>query len=482
MSNLIIEQVKSTRLPVSRNNILPKDLEKNNKVENKISTNSETSSQPMKKNFSGVNILESLSLIAGGGLLIYNGLTKFSKVKIFNKIVKDRLSEMEKSIYEFSNFAKNLIKTSFEEPQKYIQNSKIERNIDICEHLELIRKSPSLFKVLENQDNAFKFLNDKTRSFVNAGLSDFDKFKSVFYKYSQNVSNILDGKKHETIITSGDLTILPKFKNDKHKNLVEQSEKELSAMVELTRNEMDKIQRTELRKIEHLQSQKMAKVINDYRENVSILKEMLINETFVKVRKLLNLPEDFKPTIRETINSDNFKKLDEKALKRLNAWQYLDENLCENYYINILQSKDFSKFTAEDKAKYFYSMPQDTSINDIVILIDRLRLKNELDKLRGINSKKFYNSAISKLEYLYVTLKDFGETELLKNCSKDFDNLTMPQRKIRVYDVLKVAKNLGMNTISQVDKDFLRNKNNFSKMEITKYLEIFDENPELYFS
>ena len=113
-------------------------------------------------------------------------------------------------------------------------------------------------------------------------------------------------------------------------------------------------------------------------------------------------------------------------------------------------------------------------------MIDRIRLQNELDKSLGQDNEKLYNNTIAKLESLGEKLKNFGEHELLTRCDKDFDNLSAEQKRAKLYYITQVSKRLGFETISDVDKYFANNEK-YNKLNIRKYIEIFNKNPEIYF-
>ena len=114
-------------------------------------------------------------------------------------------------------------------------------------------------------------------------------------------------------------------------------------------------------------------------------------------------------------------------------------------------------------------------------MIDRLRLRNELDKSVRKNNETVYKTAIAKLEYLAVKLKDIGESELMLKCNQDFDNLSVEQRKAKLYYIHQISKRLGFNTIGQMDEYYAKNNEAYVKMPIRKYVEIIKENPDMYF-
>lgn len=426
------------------------------------------------------NILP-LSLIAGGGLLLYYGLKKPNKLNFFKNLAKERFFEIEKNIKEFTTYSSKLIETSFGDSLEHIEAYKKNRFLDVSVHIQNIVRAANAKETISAQNNAFKTLSRDFNEYRRAGASDFDTFKVKLGNSVREVSNQIEGKRWKTNIACGDLTLMPKFKNGENELLVDETEKRLVALAQSASSEMLNFKNKKLHNVVLSQSKSMADAITKARELASNAKGLIIDSTFEKFRRLLNLSEDFVPGWNKTPTLENFTKLSPEELKPQKLPAALDEIFEANSYWTAVKSKDFSGLKEDDLRKIFYSASYSESIKDIGIMIDRLRLLNEYEKSCGKNNEKLYKNSIAKLECLSVKLEDFGEKELLKRCSANFDNITPEQRVAKVYYVNEVSRRLGFNTLSDMDEYFTKNNQTYNQSSLKKYINIIKDNPDIYF-
>lgn len=420
-------------------------------------------------------------LITGGALLIAYGLTRPGKVKCYKNLVQDRLFQIEKNVQEFANFTKDLMDNSFNNSKAHIDWYRENRMPNVTKYVDAISFSQDSKSALELQDKAFQAISTEFNEYIHPGASEFDRFKAVLFDAVREVTNNLNCKRSQKNIACGDLTLIPKLKEDKYSDLVEASEGQLFALANSAAQNMLKIQNKQLHEVVNAQTQEMAEAIINSRNMVSESKKALIDVAFDRIGRLLKLSDNFKPSYSNTLNLEHFEKLTPEELKVSKLPSTLNGIFSGNAYWEAVKTRDFSSLSNEDLKHIFYSATPYTDINEIGIMIDRLRLRNELDKSVRKNNETVYKTAIAKLEYLAVKLKDIGESELMLKCKQDFDNLSVEQRKAKLYYIHQISKRLGFNTIGQMDEYYAKNNEAYVKMPIRKYVEIIKENPDMYF-
>lgn len=450
-----------------------------NKLEEK---NINTSAMEMVKQpkHSAAKTILPLGLIAGGGILIYYGVRKPNKLQFINNLVKKRTFEIEKNIKKLSVFIQNTIDESFKDSHIQIEEYKKSHFFDKSKHITIIEQNTSAKDALSTQDSAFKLIRTNYDDSHLGGATPFDRFNVNITRKAREASNKIDEKKWRTSIECGDLTLLPKSQNQKENDLLNQGEVKLAALYQYALSQISGAKDEKLSNIINTLSQSMADTIIDSKRELQKAKAEIIDSTFAKFREKLNLPETFIPTYSKTLTGENLAKLSPEELKPQRLPENLNEIFEYNSYWNAIKTKDFDKLSSEDLKEIFYRTPTTEPITEIGFMIDRIRLQNELDKSLGQNNEKLYNNTIAKLESLGEKLKNFGEHELLTRCDKDFDNLSAEQKRAKLYYITQVSKRLGFETISDVDKYFANNEK-YNKLNIRKYIEIFNKNPEIYF-
>lgn len=469
----------------------------------------ENTETPKTKNNNKKDKLVPLGLIAGGGLLVYYGIKRPSTTTLYKNLVTQRCYQIESYVQDFSLLTKKLVKTSFDEPLMFIEKFKQSKNIDTAKHLEEISLSQKPQMAVELLDKAFKDVRLNFDESIGAGASDFDTFAVTMDNSARKVRDILNAKRSANNVACGDLTLVPHLKGSKYSDLVEDCENNLTATANSAYNAMARIQDNCLHDVIKSQSRLMAKVVTDFRNLTPELKSKIMDEAFNSVRKLLNLPETFTPSYSKETTLTNFEKLAQGDLEFRDVPKevehiYDGKTYCEfvkndtlkpqdllkelenvfdgNIYWNTVKTADFSELKPEDIKKIFYSASPYNTVKDIGFMIDRIRLSKEIDKSLGKNNEKVYDNSIAKLEYLSVKLKEVGEKELLEKCSKDFDTDSLEQRKVLFYYVNSLAKKLGYSDITQMDKHLSETNAEYNKMSIRKYIDIYRENPDIYFS
>lgn len=431
------------------------------------------------KNSAAKNILP-LGLIAGGGILIYYGVKKPNKLKFINNLVKERTFEIEKNIKKLSVFVKNIIDDSFKDSHLQIDAYKKSHFFDKAKTITAIQQSVDAKDALAAQDSAFKIIANNYNDSRQGGATIFDQFTLNLTRQTREVSDKINEKKWRTSIDCGDLTLLPKSQNQKEIEQLTQGEVRLAALVQSTLHHINTQKEDKLSTIINTLAKNMAEAIIESGQELRKTKEAIIDSTFAKFRQKLNLPETFVPAYSKTLTGENLTKLSPDELKPQKLPENLNEMFEYNSYWNAIRTKNFDKLSSEDLKEIFYRSTTTEPITEIGFMIDRIRLQNELDKSLGQNNEKLYNNIIAKLESLGEKLRNFGENELLIRCEKDFDNLSVEQKRAKLYYITQVSKRLGLETISDMDK-YLANNESYNKLNIRNYINIFSEKPEFYF-
>ena len=105
-------------------------------------------------------------------------------------------------------------------------------------------------------------------------------------------------------------------------------------------------------------------------------------------------------------------------------------------------------------------------MQDLGFLIDRLRLRQAVDKAKSPDRASSYDVIVPKLEYLSKRLHEFGKRELFGVLDKDFDHMRLEKKRASVYYVLRVARRLGFDSIQDMDAMMLKENSAYADLNI----------------
>lgn len=428
------------------------------------------------------NAAVSLGLVTSGLALVYYGVTRPGKVAQYKELINDRAFQIEKHLLSFSNTAKNLAKNSFNDSEEYIKQFSQTRNFHPEKYTDEIYFAKDLGSVLKHQDKVFKLLGTEFNGYLSYGASDFEKFESVLHPKLTEVRGILDNERAAKNVACGDLIIVPPLEEAKYSELCEASEGRLVALASSASENMINIENKILTEVKHKQSVDMATAIVQARNSVTEGKRAVIDVAFEKFRRVLGLPKTFEPSYAKDITKDNFNKLPAEALKPQQMPRELSSLFKGNACWDAVKKSDFSKISEKDISKIFEKTTPVDNISDIKIMIDRLRLRREYFKSLGKSELlKSHNTAIAKLEYLYTRLKKYGESELIKICNEDFENISIEQRKVKVGRLSLISRRLGFNSLEQTDSYYSQISKTYNQSPAKEYMSIIKDYPDLYF-
>ena len=417
-------------------------------------------------------------LITGGTVLLYLGLTRPGKNKIFDKYISGRMEKMDSIVKSFSDFVSEKIESSSNELFSYIAKYRKTHIANSEEYIPKLKAADEPKKVLTEQDNAFGVLYQNFKE----GIKNYkDDFSVLFMKIKYGVKGEISGKQNRTILALKDYLTLPR--GDFDEELLKGVEMHLAGKQKKLLAYMERLKNTEINKIENLRFQQMADAITESRFSVTRTKEAILDTAFDKVVKMLNLGKDFEPKYRlRRYDLGGIKSIN-KYLKPISIPDKVMENFEPNLFMEILTKTDLDKLSEDDIRAIFFRMPFDYNLKDLRYLIDRIRLHRALaaaEKPYG-QSAKVYKTMEVKLEYLSNILNDYGEKELLKYCDFDIEKLNPDQIEGKMAYINKVSRRLGYENFSVMNREMLKTNEKYAKLQLPNYAEMIEGNPKKFF-
>lgn len=420
-------------------------------------------------------------MIAGGALLIYYGVKKPSGSAFVKKLANDRISKIGQNVQEFTTEVKQSVAEAFKDLNKHIQTYKKNRWIKSSEILTPLENAKTVDEIVSAQDNGFDVIQKGVSKSQHAGATDFDNFMVEVLKVERTVSNELNLNRYHRDLSNGDLIHFPKFKNEKHKELIETLSNAVDKEVKTASASMKQAQCNELALATKKEALKFSKIMTETRHLVSDTKSDLIDKTFPKIRKILGLGDDFVPNYRHIATLKRFEKLSTEELKPQNLPQGAEKIFENTIFDSVIRTADFS--TLDDKfiEVLFGRMPNTTSVTDLGIMADRLRIKSAISQSKGLNEGSLYDNAIAKVEFLQNKLYKYGLDNYLEQAKADFSSLSVEQKRAKFARIYSVVRKMGYNTIEQMDKVVLQKYSDYKNMPLRKQIPEIKQNPDKYY-
>lgn len=420
-------------------------------------------------------------MIAGGGLLIYYGVKKPSEIKFLKKLAKERISKIGQNVQEFVTETKRSIPETFKELNKHIQTYKKNRWIKPSEILTPLENAKIAEDVIAAQDSGFEIIQNEINKCHRQGATDFDDFLVQINKTKLSLCDKLNLDRYHRDLANGDLIHFPKFKDEKHKDLIETLSKDVDKEVKSASESMKQTQNEEIAQATRKEATKFSKIVTETRHLVSDTKSDLIDKAFPKIRKMLGLGEDFIPNHRHIANLKRFEQLSAEELKPQTLPQGAEKIFANTIFENIMKTKDFSKLDDKEIQMIFARMSITTSVNDLGIMADRLRIKSEFAKSKGLNEEVLYNNALAKVEFLQNKLYKFGLDSYLEKAQTDFSKLNPEQKRAKFASIYSITRKMGYNTIEQMDKAILSKHRDYKNCPFRKQIPEIKQHPEMYY-
>lgn len=417
-----------------------------------------------------------LSLIAGGGMLIYYGVKSPSAVKFLKKMVNDRIAVIERRVNDFADDIKGLVWEEFRAANGKIADYSQTRVVNPKNLVSSLAKSKTPQEVLAAQDSGFEILQNEIYKDVRAGATDFDNFTSFLYSIRRNIGDNLNNKRHQINLSNGDLIQLPQFKDGKRKDLLETMSGKIDAKVKSAANDMSDVIGEVLDKNIHDKSAEMAEAIIQKRDNFAEAKRLLLETSFANVRQSMGLGEEFVPMYNQIPTLENFSKLAKNELKPQELPDGVEHIFNGTMFGEILKTQDFSKLDDEALRIIFLKMLHVQNVQDIGIMADRLRLKAVVD-----GNEELYRVPIAKLEFLQNKLQDAGEKELFKRLQINFTDMTAEQKRSRFAYINDAARRLGFNNLERMHNSLSESHPEYLETSFSKCIDEIKNKPEIFF-
>lgn len=422
-----------------------------------------------------------LSLIAGGGILLYFGLRRPSPQKLYNEFVKGKVSEMQRRVQKYSAFVRTTLDSEFSGAAKYMEDFKSTRLVDPAADLGPLRVLKDPRKLLSAQDIAFEAIMDVDKAQHRLGAPEFYEFVSKMGQWGRSANSSIEREQRIVKLELSDYVKLSGLRNEKYSDYVEASENRLIEMVNFLGEQTVRIGESQTSAYTKRLYVQMADLILESRSRIRQAKANVIDTTFARMRQLLDV-KDLRPTYHLIPEASEFAELSPRELAPTKLPKKLKKLTDTNVFLNAIQTKDFAKLTDEDIAEIFWRSQYSNNLQDLGFLIDRLRLKRAVDKANAPDKKTVYDVIIPKLEYLSKRLHEFGKRELLKTADKNFDTMSLEHKKVNLWYVARIARRLGYIGIQEMDEALLKESSAYADYNIRKYMSIFKNNPNLYFN
>lgn len=425
--------------------------------------------------------LLSAGLITSGGLLFYYGLTRPGKNKIFEQFVQNKIFNMEIIANRYRTFVSEIVDSSFLKTAEFITNFKNTRFLNPSDSIIQIKMLSDPEKIANAQDLAFDAILNVNCSRQRAGTSEFGEFTSLFENIMRKTTDTIDREKHRTNIELDDFIHLPKIKEKFSPDLIEELESRLISANRSLDMFMEELKKFRLEAISRQQFAQMADAIVHARQLQTISKQNIINASFEKVKHILKLGNDFIPLYNK--GKYNIGTLEE--ISEFLKPQKIPTRICKqteaNVYMKTILKQDLSNLSEKQLKSIFYKTPYENTLKDLRYMIDRYRLRHAVALSQKSEDAPIYEGMIIKLEYLSNILEDYGKGKLLEKCTKDFDQMTVGQRRASLYYISTVAKRLGYENLEAMDKDLYKTSELYKNSNLHFYMPIIKDNPNLYF-
>ena len=196
-------------------------------VETSQIPNSTQDASKEKKN----NLVLPLSLIAGGGILLYFGLRKPKPEVLYDNFVKNQINEMQARVRIFTAFVKSTLDTTFAKAPSLIDDYRTTRYVEPTADLGPLRVLKDPRKLLDAQDIAFDAISDVDKAQHRFGPPDFYVFSGEVGKMQREASSSIEREQRIVQMELSDYVKTRGLKNGEHADIVEACENRLIEMV-----------------------------------------------------------------------------------------------------------------------------------------------------------------------------------------------------------------------------------------------------------
>jgi hypothetical protein len=172
-----------------------------------------------------------LSLIAGGGILLYFGLRKPKPETLYDNFVRGQINEMQGRVRIFTAFVKSTLDAKFEKAPSLIENFKTKRFVEPTADLGPLRVLKDPKKLLNAQDIAFDAIADVDKAQHKMGPPDFYVFSGEIGKMQKSADYDIQREQRIVKLELSDYVKIRRLKNEKYTDYVDIFVKDIVSIV-----------------------------------------------------------------------------------------------------------------------------------------------------------------------------------------------------------------------------------------------------------
>lgn len=415
----------------------------------KVVKNDNTSQEnPLKK---AKTTALAVGALGSGALLLYLGTRGVNYPKEIRKIYQGKVSDIAQIVINFKEETLDIFAQQYKKFAPYVKNYLKTKLFNTAPVEKEIANAKDIKSVLQQLDTSFEQIRQLRTLKDKPHLSEADNFRSTLFEINheayQLASQVRNGRGFDVL----DKSLMPKFKNGEHKELIEQYETKLGKMKRNTDKTLFKIQNQITDEYLHDSATKMSKAIINARTNHITSEEKLMEAAFAKVSELLNIEGTLVPLFKQGLSFKSIRQLPSIELKPRKLSVKVKDLLQQPFIQKILEKTDFTDLTRKDLQKLYAEIPSDFDLRRLNLVTDRLRLQHAILNAKGQDARE-YKVAAAKLEYLSLQMKDIGTEEILKKCNIDFTKLNKEQMKAKMYYINQDVRKLGMTNLGEIEE------------------------------
>jgi len=441
---------------------------------------------PVKNNHSNhskrVIINTAATALAGGGaLLLYLGCKNPSVTKSIKKLYNEKSVEFMRSVANFREETQRIFTEHYKNIEPYIEYIRTEKIFNPNPARLKIPETKNSTEVLDILDTSFAQIRKARQKRLSPQLSDMDEARQAVYGTNYYAYRDAEQNKTKTAADMITKSLMPRFKDGKHKELLTRYEEELAEMVSTAKEKMSKIQTQTSDEFRQTYCSTISAMISRFRKNNLNSAQTIMKDSFKRIGRMLGCDETFRPLFITGKTSKNFNALALNDLRPEKLSELPDKIITEPYVKYLLENIDFKELSGNTLKKIFYGMPENFDIKKLDLVTDRIRLQQAVELTRKEKENHELKILAGKLEYLSLKLEEYGKTELLSKCDRNFTGITDEALKAKLYYVHKAAMRLGLYDLDDVDLFLTKNVSGYANTNVKQAVKKARSNPELFY-
>lgn len=421
------------------------------------------------------------ALAGGGALLLYLGCKNPSATKRIKKLYLEKSAGFMHTVANFREETQKLFTEHYKNIEPYIDYIRTEKFFNPYPARLKIAETKNSTEILDTLDTSFAQIRKARQKRLSPQLSDMDEARQAVY--STNYYAYRDAEQNKTKTAADMMTksLMPRFKDGKHEELLDQYEEDLADQVNTAKAKMSKIQTQTSDEFRQTYCSKISAMISRFRKNHLTAAQDIMKDSFTRLGRMLGYDETFRPLFITGKTCKTITTLTPNDLSPQKLSGLSDKIITEPYVKYILENVDFKNLSGSTLKKVFYSMPEDFDVKKLDLVTDRIRLQQAVELARKETENPELKNIAGKLEYLSFKLEEFGKAELLSKCDRNFTGISDEALKAKLYYVHKAAMRLGLYDIDDIDLFLTKNVSGYADTNFKQVVEKVRTNPELFY-